>query len=93
MFQRGIIYSEKNEAYISEDFSSFFFFFSFCKALWKFSLTTSVFLADIWRSHDVGMKFSPCNSARRVLFCSIVQYRKLRFVCNFSFYECVFLDS
>lgn len=45
---------------------------SFCKAFWKFSLTTSVFLTDIWRSHDVGMKLSPGNSASRVLFCSIV---------------------
>lgn len=76
IFQRTIIYLKKKKC-TCQDFSFLPPPPSFCKELWKFSLTTSVFLTDIWRSHDVGMKLSPSSSASRVFFCSIVQHRKL----------------
>jgi len=70
---RGVLFVLKRICCMLVRIFSFLFFFfpGFCKALWKFSLTTSVFLTDIWRIHDVGMKLSPGSSASIALFCGI----------------------
>lgn len=74
MYSREVLFILKRIWHILVRIFPYFFFFflpSFCKALWKFSLTTSVFLTDIWRSHDVGMKLSPSNCASRVYFAAL----------------------